>query len=91
VTIEPAVISTEGGVVMELVHIIVDFFALGIVGGFTVITLAVWWGFCETFIFEPGYFRFVNKHSILKALLVTGSGLTIWGGALAKIHQLLWE
>jgi len=75
---------------MELVHIIVDFLTLGIIGGFSTVTLAIWYGFCEAFIFEQGYLRFLNRHGVLKAIVVLGLGVYIWGMALLKIHALLW-
>lgn len=75
---------------MELVYIIVDFLALGMIGCATTINLAIWYGFCEAFIFEQGYFSFINRHGFLKALLVFSIGVLIWGTALIKIHQLLW-
>ena len=75
---------------MELVHIIVDFLTLGIVGFCIIATLLIWWGFCESFIFEQGYLNRLNRHGVLKAIIIVGIGLLIWGMALVKIHYLLW-
>jgi len=76
---------------MEFMHIIVDFVTLGAVGLFSAITLAIWYGFCDIFIFEQGYLGWINRHKFIKTVLVLTSGIVIWGSALCLVHHTLWD
>lgn len=76
---------------MEFMYIIIDFITLGAVGLFSTITLAIWYEFCQIFIFDQGYFSWFNRHKIFKTLLILSSGVIIWGTALLYIHNLLWH
>lgn len=75
---------------MELIHIIVDFITLGAIGALTTMTITLWWLFFNAFVFEAGYLKFVSRHPILKAILVIGTGILVWGMALREVHHLLW-
>lgn len=75
---------------MEFMQIIIDFVTLGAIGLFSTITLAVWYEFCNIFVFDQGYLRWLQRHSILKAIIVITLGVAIWGNALCQIHQFLW-
>lgn len=90
VSVKPSDNKRKEEVALELIHIVVDFIALGAIGMLTLMTVSLWWLFTSAFVFEPGYLSFINRHPVLKAILVIGSGITIWGAALYKIHMLLW-
>lgn len=80
-----------GGGPMEFMHIIIDFITLGAIGLFSTITLAIWYEFCQIFIFDQGYLFWFNKHKVFKTILVLGGGIIIWGTALLYVHYLLWH
>lgn len=76
---------------VEFMHIIIDFITLGVIGLFSAITLAIWYEFCEIFIFDQGYLGWFNRHKIFKALLTIVIGILVWGTALYYIHVFLWN
>ena len=76
---------------MDFMHIIVDFFTLGTIGLFSTITLALWYEFCEIFIFDQGYLQWLRKFKILKALIILSTGIILWGTALWQVHHFLWD
>ena len=82
---------TEEEPVIEFMQLIMDFITLGAIGFFATITLLIWISFCEVFIFEQGYFRCLRNYRVVKALLVLISGIIIWGSALCKVHDMLWN
>lgn len=75
---------------MEFMQIIIDFITLGAIGLFATITLALWYEFCEIFIFGQGYLGWLRRHKVLKAIIICSIGVLIWGSALYHIHQFLW-
>lgn len=76
---------------MEFMHIIIDFITLGAIGLFSTITLAIWYEFCQIFVFDQGYLSWFRNHKIFKTFLILGSGIVIWGTALLYVHYLLWN
>lgn len=76
---------------MEFMQIIIDFVTLGAIGLFSTITLAIWYEFCEIFIFDQGYLTWFKRHNVIKAILVLTVGVLVWGSALVGIHQFLWN
>lgn len=77
-------------ITLQFMQIIVDFITLGALGLFSTITLGVWYCFVDAFVFEQGYFKFINRFKLLKVLLIMISGIFLWGSALLEIHVLLW-
>lgn len=75
---------------MQFVHIIVDFFVLGILSLFSTVTIGLWYIFVDSFILKRGYLAFINKYTMLKAILILITGVLIWGSAIVGIHKMLW-
>ena len=75
---------------MQFVHIIVDFFVLGILSLFSTVTIGLWYIFVDSFILKRGYLAFINKYTMLKAILIFITGVLIWGSAIVGIHRMLW-
>lgn len=75
---------------VEFMQIIIDFITLGVIGLFSTITLAIWYESCEIFVFNQGYFKWLQKYKILKTIFVLIIGILIWGSALYQIHLFLW-
>ena len=90
-TMVESVITSKGGLVtLELIHIVVDFITLGVVSLFLAVTISLWWGFVDSFVFEQGYLGFINRHPVLKCVFVIASGILLLGFAIINIHKLLW-
>lgn len=76
---------------MQFIHIIVDFFVLGILSLFSTVTIGLWYIFVDSVILKRGYLAFINKYTMLKAILILITGISIWGSAIVAIHKMLWQ
>ena len=76
---------------MQFIHIIVDFFVLGILSLFSTVTIGLWYIFVDSVILKRGYLAFINKYTMLKAILILITGILIWGSAIVTIHKMLWQ
>ena len=75
---------------MEFIHLVADVFVLGFLGFACTVCLAIWWAFCDTFIFNRGYLPWVQERGFIKGAMIVTSCAIIWGGALILVHQVLW-
>lgn len=75
---------------MQFMELMADIITLGILGLFAVITLGLWYNFCEIFVFSHSYLAWFNKHKVIKTILIIVTGIWIWTNALVEVHYLLW-